>query len=52
MRVPSVPSSLQQKGKKHEKISRVHWDTVLCVGLSILLLIGGILAYFWMFPSE
>ena len=29
-----------------------HWDTVLCVCLSILLLIGGILAYFWMFPSN
>lgn len=28
-----------------------HWDTVLCVVLSILLAIGGILAYFWMFPS-
>ena len=29
-----------------------HWDTVLCIGLSILLAVGGILAYFWMFPSE
>ena len=23
-----------------------HWDTVLCIGLSILLAIGGVLAYF------
>jgi len=29
-----------------------HWDAVLCIGLSILLAVGGILAYFWMFPSE
>ena len=29
-----------------------HWDTVLCIGLSILLAVIGILAYFWMFPSE
>ena len=29
-----------------------HWDTVLCIGLSILLAVIGVLAYFWMFPSE
>ncbi len=29
-----------------------HWDTILCIGLSILLAVIGILAYFWMFPSE
>ena len=29
-----------------------HWDTVLCIGLSILLAVGGVLAYFWMFPSK
>ena len=29
-----------------------HWDTVLCIGLSILLAVGGVLAYFWMFPSQ
>ena len=29
-----------------------HWDTVLCIGLSILLAVVGVLAYFWMFPSE
>ena len=29
-----------------------HWDAILCIGLSILLAVGGVLAYFWMFPSE
>ena len=29
-----------------------HWDTVLCIGLSVLLAVVGVLAYFWMFPSE
>ena len=29
-----------------------HWDAILCIGLRILLAVVGILAYFWMFPSE
>ena len=29
-----------------------HWDAILCIGLSILLAVGSVLAYFRMFPSE
>ena len=29
-----------------------HWEAILCIGLSILLVIGSIVAYYKMFPSK
>ena len=49
----SVTFPLKRKGfELMKRYLAEHWDTVLCIGLSILLAIGGVLAYFWLFPSK